>query len=160
MKEVVRDGVLRRKLAERQLAGVEIAHCEAGGVAVGDELVHPAAIDLKLLLVVPVNEVARLFIGRDVLRGIEWRVGEVGRKARVNRLRTGVERLGQCHVWRAALVDLLRRGSGVGQAVHSRDVSEQAIETPVLLVDDDDMVDLAGGNVGMRRSHARASDER
>src|SRR5207302_2351030 len=50
----------------------------------------------------------------------------------------------------AVLVDLRRRGCGLVEAVGTWELAVQTVEAPVLLINDDDVVDLLAQAVGLR----------
>ena len=80
-----------------ELGAVVVAHDQSCRVAPGHELVHPPAVDLVLLLVETVHEVARLLARRHEPVDQERRVGQVGREAQIRRGRApgGVDGLRQ-----------------------------------------------------------------
>jgi hypothetical protein len=63
VEEVIVHRVLLGEQSFGQAAGVEVAHHQAGIIAPGDELVHRAAVDLRLLLEKAVNDVAGFVLG-------------------------------------------------------------------------------------------------
>src|SRR5207248_10720954 len=96
------------------------------------------------LLVEAVQQVAGLVVGRDVPGDVEGRDGQVCREAHVRpwRLQGAVHRLGQRDVRRAILVDLTGRFARVRNTVSAGEVAVKAVEAPVFLVHDDQVVDL------------------
>ncbi len=74
VEEVVGQRILLRIGPELGLAGVVIAHDQPAGVRIEGELVHLAAVDLLLLLVEAVHQVARHLVERHILPDIEWLV--------------------------------------------------------------------------------------
>ena len=136
MEEVVGQGVLLGQFAFRQIGRVVVAHHETGGVAPGNELIHLAAIDLILLLIVAVDEIAGDVVRLDVLRRIERGDRQVRREARIGHrwLLIVVDRLRQGRVGGTTLIDLLRRGARIGEAVRAGEIAIEAIEAPVLLI--------------------------
>ena len=108
VEEVVGHRVLLGQLALGHVGGVVVAHDQAGGVGPGDELVHLAAVDLVLLLVVAVDEVAGLLSGGTYWRQSKGATGRLAGKrgSGRGRLQVGVDRLGQRGVGLAVLVDL------------------------------------------------------
>src|SRR2546425_3037714 len=100
------------------------------------ELVHPAAVDLHLLLVEAVHEVDGRDVGGDVLLDRERGVREGRGKGRSGNLRQGGER-GTAAVH-------LRGGDGrVREPVGARELAIQIVEAAVLEVDDDDVTEPA-----------------
>ena len=87
VKEVIGQRVLRRFGRERERRRVVVAHAQALRVAHLRELVHLAAVDLLLLLVVAMHEVARRDRRRHVLVDVERRVRQRGRDRRAVHLR-------------------------------------------------------------------------
>src|SRR5436190_3170241 len=93
LEEVVRDDVVRGPLAvqvavDRQALGVVVAHRQPDRVAAGDIAVHQAAVQLVLLLVELVHQVAGAAAGRSLALGdavgeaeqvVDRRAGGVGR---------------------------------------------------------------------------------
>jgi hypothetical protein len=134
VEEIVAQRVLPRLGRERQVGRVVEAHHQPLGVAHRGVLVHLPAVDLDLFLIEPVHEVGGIHVGRDVLLDAERCVGEVGRELRARRLRQGHEGgPGQVH---------LSRGHGVGQAVGSGELTVEVVETVILQIDDDNVLEL------------------
>ena len=145
MKKMVAERVLLRQLSLGQIGRVVVAHRQAGGIGPGDEAVHLPAVDLQLLVIEAVDQIAGSILGPNEFRQIERAVGQIGGKSRsavsFGDFLVSVDRLRQSFVRHALLIDLPRRGAGVGKAVGAGEFSVQAVEAPVLLIDDDDMVD-------------------
>src|SRR5262249_5767479 len=135
---------------------------EAGVVAPGDKPIHGAPIDLRLLVEETVNEVARLVVWmesrvlQDVvgLQGVEPgvktridcpRVDRRWRRGQAQRSGDKAERLPDLRAERLVeSVGLIqRRGRGLSNAVGSGEQAIQGVEAPVLLVDHDNVLDLA-----------------
>ena len=160
-------------LVDRQGARVVGALRQADGVAAGHVAVLLAGIELVLLLVEAVHQVARAAAG--LARALEHAVGREVRRVRAGRvgrldvvvdlerqvgevaLERGVRAVGaqrrrrevdvvlqQALVRRAVLVDLDRVGAiGLGHPVHALPAPVEVVEGVVLLVDDDDPLDLS-----------------
>src|SRR5439155_1248970 len=97
-----------------------------------------------------------------VLRRVEWRHRQAFPETcvRRRRLQVAVDRLGEGGVPLTILVDLLHSLAGAPDAVGAREVGVEAVEAPVLLVDDDQVVDLRevlGGGAAARRARAVAT---
>ena len=136
VEEVVGQHVLRRLFRYRELVGRVIAQRQALGVAHRHELVHPAAVDLDLLLVVPVDEVPRLLVGPNIFGDVERLV----RQARADQVRVGLRqaRVGQT----GREVDLCGRGvAGAADPVRAGKETVQVVEAMVLVVDHHQVVD-------------------
>jgi hypothetical protein len=96
MKEAVGQDVLPRPTGQRQAGGVVVAEGQALGVAPVGEAVHSATIDLVLLAIVRMDQVARPLIRRHEAGDVEGLVRQIGGKAgvRPNGLHGGVRGLG------------------------------------------------------------------
>jgi len=81
---------------------------------------------------------------RHVTVDEEWAVRQSGGEARIGtgRLLIGVVDRRQLGVRRAIAVDLARGGTCFGKAVGAREVTEQIVETVILQIDDNDMLNL------------------
>ena len=205
LEEVVQDRVLRvprlvQVLVHGQLGGVVGAHHEPCGVALQHVPVLLPTVELELLLVEAVHDVARTaagtsagyrqtgcrvdallaepvreaerrqdrwardVVGLEVVVDRERRVREVARERPAGRVVAGraqrargvrrrlrlqvrvvlVQALVRRERARPGLPDLRRvRGIGVGEAANALPAAVQVVEAVVLLVDDDDVVDLA-----------------
>ena len=170
VEEVVVKRVLLREGSEREVRGVVVAHRQRTALSVGDEPVHAAAVDLGLFLIEAGPRVADVVGGRHVRRQVEGGVGEAGREACVGRRRgagrllrlRGGGRLGKLRVGDTVAVDL--DSGGVGNPVSARELPVEAVEAPVLHVDDDDVLDLIEPDSGRleaggRRVGDRADDD-
>src|SRR5262249_10422823 len=90
MKEVVTHYELLRELSLRQIVRVYIAEYEAAVVAPGNEFVHLAAVDLKLLVIEAVDYVPGQLVRRNVLRHIIGSNRQVCRESGVRHRRADI----------------------------------------------------------------------
>src|SRR5262249_18294875 len=108
--------------------------------------------DLKNVLVVAVHRVAGELVRRDVASKIERRHRKVGGDSWVGR--SGglavVDGRGKRRIELAVLVDLADGGERPGDAVGAGERPEQTVEGPVLVVDDDEVIDHLDGTRGPR----------
>src|SRR5260221_7218025 len=128
------------------------------GVRARGGFVQLAAVDLRLLLVIAVDEIGNLVALRHVTVDEEWTVRQSSGEARIRtgRLLRGVVARRQLFcVGRPVAVDLAGGSSRLGEAVSARKIAEQIIETVILQIDDDDVLDplepLRPGAGGLRR---------
>ena len=147
LEEIVGQRVLPRQPPQPGARTVAMAEGESPGVGPGHELVVPATVDLLLVGVEAMDEVAGLLVGRHEAADIEGLVGQVFGKARVagGRRQPGVEHRRQCLIRLARLVELNRRRAGVGEAGGAGKAAEQGVETPVFQIDHQNVVDPAQG---------------
>ena len=158
--EVVGQRVLLRQVPQLHLAAVEVAHAQATCVGVGRELVVLAAVDLHLVVIEAVHQVARDGRLADDGTGVEEACRVVDAEHLVRhadglRLRDGrglasgsdaAPYRRQCREGRAVEVFLGLGGARCG--VHARDAvgagvqAVQVVEAAVLCVDHDHVVDL------------------
>src|SRR5262249_49720011 len=136
MKEVVTHYELLRELSLRQIVRVYIAEYEAAVVAPGNEFVHLAAVDLKLLVIEAVDYVPGQLVRRNVLRHIIGSNRQVCRESGVRHRRADiiVDRLGQDGDGGAVLVHLGYCRCGIGNAIWSRGIRVQNVQAPGVLV--------------------------
>src|SRR5256712_2372539 len=163
LEEVVAKSVVPSEPAEREGGAVLVAHPTPAGIAEGDELVHLPAVDLEHVLVVAMHGVASQLVRRDVTPEIERRHREVGRNPGIRRpgRLAVVDGRGKRGVELAVLVDLADGVERVGETVGSGERAEETVERPVLLVDDDEVVDHLDGTLGPGVARpSRTSDER
>ncbi len=150
--EIVGQNITLRDGPERQLRAVVMAHDEGSGIAVGDEFVVPAAVDLHLVLVEPVHEID----GRNAKRRIEAgrivypkrRVGQMRGARLVDRGLDAARREAapdrrQFGQNRAIAVELARRlGREIGEAIGAGEMAVEIVEAAVLRVKHDDRLDF------------------
>src|SRR5438034_3614491 len=136
-------GVPRCMAPEAHRVPIVVAHREAARVRDSREPVHPAVVDLLLLLVEAVDEITRLRTEGQV--NLEGAVGDVLGEAKIRRRFVTVTHIhdGWEELVRQAMGIALRRGrAGGGDPVGAGEEAEEIVEAPVLQVDDDDVVDL------------------
>src|SRR6266545_529175 len=161
VKEVVGQRVLLGQLAFGQDGGVVVAQRQSSSLILGHELIHLAAVDLLLLLVEALGQVANQLVRRDELIDVERPHGQVSREARVGAygLLVAVFRLRQCGVRLILFVELRDRRAVVGDAFGARELTVQAVEALVLLHDHHNVVELVQparvGHRGGRRTGCR-----
>jgi len=122
---------------------IVVAHREAARVRDSREPVHPAVVDLLLLLVEAVDGITRL--GIEGQANLEGPVGDVLGEAKIRRRFVTVTHIhdGWEELVRQAMGIALRRGrAGGGDPIGAGEEAEEIVEAPVLQVDDDDVVDL------------------
>ncbi len=139
MEEIVGERELAAIVPQPHLAAIVIAHGEALGVGDRGEFVHLAAVDLRLLLVIAVDEIGNLVALRHVTVDEEWTVRQSSGEARIRTgrlLRGVVDRRQLFCVGRPVAVDLAGGSSRLGEAVSARKIAEQIIETVILQIDD------------------------
>ncbi len=153
--EVVGERVLLRDLPQRQLVGVQrvVAHHQTAGIGDSGEPVVLAAVDLHLVLVEAVVQVARRHADRRVeavrIVDREGGVRQVRRHRLRHRrrhagLRETVPDLRQRRQHGAVAVELLgARGGHVLQAVGARELAIEVIEAAVFRVNHHDVLDRA-----------------
>src|SRR6266508_1239826 len=143
VEEVIGHGVLLGELAFRHIGSIVVTHRQAAIIAPGHKLVHLAAVDLILLLIEAVDQVADLLIGRHITGDRKGLHRHIRREARIgtSRLQIGVDRLRQRCEWLAVLIDLFERSAGFGDAIRAGELTVQTVEAPVFLIEDDNMVD-------------------
>ena len=151
-KEVIGKRVFLRPFPQGKLRAVVVAHGEAAGVGRGNVAIQPAVVDLFLVLIELVHQVARSHRERQIDRrsiDTERPVRQVFGKCRVGILSLPHRR--QMGQYLAVVIDLrvlLRRG--VGDPVRPRKQSVKIVEAAIFGVDHDDMLDLF--EIGRSRS--------
>jgi hypothetical protein len=151
-KEIIGKRVFLRPLPQGELRAIVVAHGEAAGVGRGNVAIEPAVVDLFLVLIELVHQVARSHRERQIDRrtiDTERLVRQVFGKCRVGILSLPHRR--QMVQYLAVVVDLrvlLLRG--VGDPVRTRKQSVKIVEAAVFGVDHDDVLDLF--EVGRGRS--------
>ena len=170
--EIVGERIALGDLPELHSRSVVIAHDEGAGIAISDEAIILAAIDLHLVLIEAMNEVA----GRDRDRQVEA-VGIVDCEGRIGKMRgsrfddRGHSALaGQTFPDRrqfrqdtAVAVGLPRHvGCDIGKPVGAGKIAEEIVEAAVLRIDDDESLDFFqvvgtdfGGAKGGRKKRSR-----
>ena len=143
LEPVVRQGKLPGEPAGRHVGCVIVAQRQAADVRPGDEFVVLAVSDLVLVLIKGVQRAADGLIGRDIFGKIVRCIGQIGRNARVGLrgIRAGFRDGGQCCIRFAVLVQLGGNVVRVGDAVCAREVAVKRVETPILLIYDDQVID-------------------
>ncbi len=160
--EIVGQRVLLRPLPHRQARAVVVAHRQRAGVARGDESIVAAAVDLLLIAVELVNEIASGGRKGQVDRRRVDPIGPVGQIAWERRI--GIlalpHRRQRCERPSVPvhLGILCRRR--VGDAVRAGKQTVQIVEAAILGVDDEDMLDPVEPRFGRRRRRQHASAER
>ncbi len=156
--KVIGDRVLQRPLPHRQARAVVVAHRERAGVRDLDEAIVASAVDLLLLRVELVDEIARRHVERHVDRrpvDAERPVRQVFRERRIRVLALPHRR--QMRKRLAVVVDLRGlRGRRVGDAVGPREQPVQVVEAAVFRIDDDDVLDPVDSRLGRERRHRAA----
>src|SRR5712691_12016869 len=129
-------------------------------------MVHPAAIDLDLLLVKLVDKVPRLLVGGHELGDVEWLISQ----ARADQVRVGLR---QAFVGLAGREVHLGGGgvSGAADAVGPWKGAVEIVEAVVFVVDHDQVIyaceradvafiarAVAGSDLGCREDRARGHD--
>ena len=129
---------------ERQLAAVVVAHGQSAAVGDRGELVHLAAVDLDLLLIIAMHQIAGELIQRGIAVGGEGLVGKVGREARIGhgRLLAGIHDRRQRGKGLAVLVHLRRGLQPIVEPVGALEQAVEIVEAAVLQIDHHDMLDL------------------
>jgi len=87
MEEVIRQCVFLSEQPFRHICGVKVAHGQPGVIAPSDKPIHCTLIDLRLLMPVAVNEVARRVVRHQgrILQNVVGKQGiESGRKPQIN----------------------------------------------------------------------------
>src|ERR1035437_9276196 len=85
VKEIVGQHIVLGIGPERQFRAVVIVHDERGRVRPGDELIHLAAVDLQLLLIIAMPGIAGGLIDIGIGFGAERTVRQIAWKTRVDR---------------------------------------------------------------------------
>ena len=142
--EIIGQRVFLRPLPQRQLRAVVIAHDQGARIGRSDVAIEPATVDLLLVLVELVHQVARCHRQRQVdRRSVDAKrpVRQVFRKCRIGILAFPHRR--QMGQRLAVVVDLrVLLGRRVGDAVRAGEQSVKIVEAAVLGVDHDDVLDL------------------
>ena len=157
MEEIVTDGIFLGELALGKIRRVDATQHEAGIVAPRDELVHrafarleDAGIELKLLVIKTVNDVARCPVARDIFEqavrherqrrlAVARRKMQIGAALLIERLRGLVKVSGVA----GGLVPLRHVAERIGQAVHSRELAIEPVEAPIFLIDHNNVINLS-----------------
>jgi hypothetical protein len=142
MEEMISQNVLLSQAPNGQVGRVIVAHRQPAVLAPGYEPVHSAAVDLKLLLKGPVDDVPCRLIRRNILGRIISNDGQIRREPSVRdwRLLRRIERLRKCRVRRSILLHLPDTLTRVGDSVGAGELAVQTVETPILLIDHDEVL--------------------
>src|SRR2546423_11484011 len=110
-------------------------HHQALRITDRGEAIHSSTVDLRLLLIEPVNKIRRPGADRDVLLDAEWRVGKIRRERLARRSRQHAVRL-------ARAIHLRRVLARVTHSVRSGKLAVEVVEAMVLEINDHDVIEL------------------
>ena len=148
VEKVVAESVVGCFFRQRKIPGVVVSHHQAFRVADRGEPIHPPAVDLRLLLVKPVDQVRCLGVERYVFLDVERRVGKISGERVSWRLR-------QLPVRRTRPIYLGRALASAGETVGAGKFAVEIVEAVVLQIDDDDVLELVEALIAVRRVGAR-----
>ncbi|MDQ4146784.1 MAG: hypothetical protein M3120_03690 [Pseudomonadota bacterium] len=161
--EVICQGVGAGVGIERKQRRVVIAHGERAGVGPGDVPIHPAAVELKLVLVEPMDRRGYLLVEGHVPVDRERGIGQVGREASVERRRLvrrrGINHRRQSLVKRSIAACLTYLRTGLGEPVRAGEQAIEVIKRMVLLVDHNQVLDRISGRVRSRGGRTGPEEE-
>ena len=128
MKEMVGQRVLFRFGGQRESGRVVVTHCQAERIADDYKSIHAPTIYLRLLLVIPVNEIARRSVAWNETLNGERSVWKIRRQMRIRRLGQDCIRLSR----KIELPVLLR--AQPADPIRSVELTVKVVEAPVLEV--------------------------
>jgi len=146
----------------RRVGEIVITHDQAAGIRYGGEFVHLAAIDLSLLLIEAMHQIAGRDIAWHIAIDLEGRIRQLRREPRIDhrRVEVAVHNRRQVIVGPAVAIGLHGGLSRRVQPVGAGKQPEHIVEAAVLLEDHDDVADAGQRGAGRGRlRHRRVSTE-